>query len=330
MLRRMLLGTAGALAVRAQENDLLDGAIEWGRDLLEQYPGLQDLLLGAAAENAVPLLRAHLGEILRAAESALRETVTAEDLAELQPLLRQVASHAREIPEVAPYVDWLESRLDYFDAARRVVVTTPSPPPPRPPPSTPGRPPVRPRPPPDTARRRTQVLRSSDTWKRQAASHPRPGSARELVPRLKAGFRREGVPEPLVWMAEVESSMRPTARSPAGAVGLFQLMPATAKSLGLRLSPSDERLDPDRSAGAAARYLKLLHGRFASWPLALAAYNAGGARVAGLLKKGQARTFEAIAPRLPVETQMYVPRVLETIHLREGIDPARLPPPRAV
>ena len=252
----------------------------------------------------MPLLRAHLGEILRAAESALRESVSAEDLAELQPVLRQVLAHAREIPEVTPYADWLESRLDYFDAARRVVATLPEPRPPKPPPTPPGKPPSRPRPPAATARRRTQVLRSSETWKRQAASHPKPATAAELVPRIKTAFRREGVPEPLVWMAEVESSMKPAARSPAGAAGLFQLMPATAKSLGLRLSPADERLDPDLSAGAAARYLRHLYGRFRAWPLSLAAYNAGEARISGLLRKGQARTFDAIAAQLPVETQM--------------------------
>jgi len=104
-------------------------------------------------------------------------------------------------------------------------------------------------------------------------------------------------------------------------------MPTTAKSLGLRLDPEDEREHPERSARAAARLLRRLHGRFGSWPLALAAYNAGEGRIGAALRETQGQTFEDIAPALPVETRMYVPRVLEIIRLREGIDPDRLPPP---
>jgi membrane-bound lytic murein transglycosylase D len=137
------------------------------------------------------------------------------------------------------------------------------------------------------------------------------------------------VPDAWVWIAEVESSMNPAARSPAGAVGLFQLMPATARHLGLRPEANtDERLDPLKNADAAARYLRHLHRRFRSWPLTLAAYNAGEGRVSRLLRETGRADFEAIRDRLPLETRMYVPRVIETVRLREGIDPAALPAPR--
>src|SRR6185436_16827776 len=123
----------------------------------------------------------------------------------------------------------------------------------------------------------------------------------------------------LVWVAEVESSFNPQARSPAGAVGLFQLMPTTARALSLSLQPEDERLQTGKSARAAARHLRHLHERFGDWRLALAAYNAGETRVGDLLKKHKARTFDSIADRLPAETQMYVPKVEATLGKREGL-----------
>ena len=122
-------------------------------------------------------------------------------------------------------------------------------------------------------------------------------------------------------MAEVESSFNPAARSPAGAVGLFQLIPSTAQHLGLKLEPEDQRLDPSRNGRAAALYLSNLHARFDDWPLAIAAYNGGEGRVSKLLKAHGASNLEGIADHLPGETQMYVPKVLATIRHREGFDP---------
>ena len=165
-------------------------------------------------------------------------------------------------------------------------------------------------------------------WSKKIAKRNAPRRAGEFVPRLEAVFRDSGLPPQLAWVAEVESSMDPAAKSPAGAAGLFQLMPATAKSLGLTVSPRDQRLDPEKNARAAATYLKALHRRFGSWPLALAAYNAGEGKVSGLCRRRGTRNFDDIADALPTETQMYVPRVLETIRARTGADPDALPPPR--
>ena len=166
-------------------------------------------------------------------------------------------------------------------------------------------------------------------WEKKIARKRVPVSAAELVPDLKAIFAEEGVPPQLVWIAEVESSFDPSARSPVGAVGLFQFMPQTAQYLGLSIDPPDERKDPEKNARAAARYLKHLHNRFGSWPLTFAAYNAGQGRVAGLLKKHKATTFEEISRKLPLETRMYVPKIIATVKLREGVDVRRLKGPRA-
>ncbi|NCC49632.1 MAG: lytic transglycosylase domain-containing protein, partial [Spartobacteria bacterium] len=179
-------------------------------------------------------------------------------------------------------------------------------------------------PPPQT----THTAPGAGSWEKALKSRPAPKNARQLVPDLKEIFKAQGVPPELVWLAEVESSMNPNAKSPVGAAGLFQFMPATAERFGMKVSPNDDRLDPRKSARAAAEYLKILHRRFDDWPLALAAYNAGEGRVGKLLKQHSAKTFDDISSRLPVETRMYVPKVMAMVALRENIDPATLPAPK--
>lgn len=166
-------------------------------------------------------------------------------------------------------------------------------------------------------------------WDRVVVARQVPAQAGVLVPRLKKIFEAEGIPPEWVWIAEVESSLNPKARSPVGARGLFQFMPATAEQFGLRTSWPDERTDPEKSARAAARYLGELHAQFKSWPLALAAYNAGQGRVSRTMKSTRTSSFPAVAPHLPAETRLYVPKVLATVARREGVeDPASLPAPR--
>lgn len=93
----------------------------------------------------------------------------------------------------------------------------------------------------------------------------------------------------------VESGGNPWAVSPKGAAGLMQLMPATARLLGVR-----NPFDPRQSVFGGARLLERLLGRFdGDWRLALAAYNAGPARVEG-------------GRRWPLETRRFVHRVFKT------------------
>jgi membrane-bound lytic murein transglycosylase D len=163
-------------------------------------------------------------------------------------------------------------------------------------------------------------------WEKRVAQRPLPKGAEQLVPKLKKVFANEGVPTQLVWLAEVESSFDRRAKSPVGAAGLFQLMPVTAKRFGLSRWPFDQRYQIEPSAQAAAQYLKVLYKQFRDWPLAVAAYNAGEGRVSKLMDKHKAQSFDALAPYLPAETQMYVPRVEATVQLREGTKLAKLHP----
>jgi membrane-bound lytic murein transglycosylase D len=105
-------------------------------------------------------------------------------------------------------------------------------------------------------------------------------------------------------------------------------MPDTAKGLGLSTWMPDDRTDPKKSAGAAARLLNKLYSRFGDWPLALAAYNAGEGRVSRTLAARKGKTFADIAPALSVETRLYVPKVCATIALRTGVAPEKLGVPR--
>lgn len=144
------------------------------------------------------------------------------------------------------------------------------------------------------------------------------------LPMIRRVFRAEGVPEELAYLAAVESNFNPRARSPARAVGLWQFTAPTARAFGLRMHRPwyDERLDPESATHAAARLLAYLYDRYESWELALAAYNAGEARVNRALaharRTGRAPDYWHL--RLPRQTRGFVPAFLALAAIME--DPA--------
>jgi membrane-bound lytic murein transglycosylase D len=120
-----------------------------------------------------------------------------------------------------------------------------------------------------------------------------------------------GVPPEFFYLAMIESGFTLHAHSAANAVGIWQFIPSTARMYGLRVDRHvDERLDVIRSTQAAARLLKNLHSRFGSWYLAMAAYNAGDARILRAIRRGRTRDFWRLAASglLPRETANYVPQ----------------------
>lgn len=298
----------------------LESLLETGRQLWEQYAPAE-----VQEEYAFPGTE-DVRAFLTALENDLSEGSFTQ-LAAYLPEARNTLALLRLTEEGDLVADWLEPRLDLLAAAEAMVAFEQSAAPtPRSRPMRPGET-VAPTLPTPTARKSPNA---KEVWMRKISGRAPPSRSAKLVPGLKKIFRSEGVPDEWVWLAEVESSMNPKARSPVGARGLFQFMPATAERFGMSASWPDERTNPEKSARAAATYMRVLFRQFESWPLVLAAYNAGEGRVGRLLKETGGKRFETIEQRLPAETRMYVPKVLATVAIREGVVPEALPPPIAV
>lgn len=115
-----------------------------------------------------------------------------------------------------------------------------------------------------------------------------------LIGVAREAARRHAIPEDLfLRLVQQESAWNPQAVSSKGAIGLAQLMPATARYL--RVNPND----PKQNLEGGARYLKEQYRKFGSWRLALAAYNAG---------PGAVEKYDGVPPFR--ETQNYVKKIL--------------------
>jgi membrane-bound lytic murein transglycosylase D len=130
---------------------------------------------------------------------------------------------------------------------------------------------------------------------------------------MRRALRRKSLPTDLVWVSMIESGFDPTVHSVAGAAGLWQLMPETAKVYGLTFDRwLDQRLSATLATDAAADLLGDLHRRFGGWELALAGFNMGYAGLASVLKRFNTNDFWSLSRTegaLPWETTLYVPKV---------------------
>lgn len=124
------------------------------------------------------------------------------------------------------------------------------------------------------------------------------------------------LPKGLSYLPVIESAYLPALTSRAGARGVWQFMPDTAREYGMRVDWwVDDRVNPSKSARAAAAYLGDLYREFNDWPLALAAYNAGPGRIRRALRETGASTFWDLLERkaIPKETRGYVPTFYATL-----------------
>lgn len=157
----------------------------------------------------------------------------------------------------------------------------------------------------DFLQNRRSVLR---TWARRGNTY---------FPMIEKIFAEEGIPDELKYLALQESSLYPTIRSTAGAVGMWQFMSATAQSEGLRVDAwVDERRDPEKATRAAAQHLRALNESYqGNWHLSLAGYNCSyrcisraAERAGGSIANPPA--FWEIYPHLPAQTREFVPRFI--------------------
>ncbi len=136
------------------------------------------------------------------------------------------------------------------------------------------------------------------------------GLASTYFPMFEEKLAKNNMPLELKYLAIVESALNPSAKSRAGAMGLWQFMYGTGKLMGLEInSYVDERCDPDKATDAAIAYLKYLYKYFGNdWHLALAGYNAGPGNVNKAIRRsGGKRDYWELRPYLPKETNGYVP-----------------------
>ena len=163
------------------------------------------------------------------------------------------------------------------------------------------------------------------------------GLCNYYMPIFEEIFNRYDMPEELKAMTIIESAMNPLAVSRVGAKGMWQFMYSTAKHYGLHIdSFVDERMDPVKSAEAAAQYLQDAYEIFGDWNLAIASYNCGAGNVNKAIRRaGGKRDFWSIWPYLPRETRGYVPAFVGalytmTYYKEHGIKPEAAGMPVAV
>jgi membrane-bound lytic murein transglycosylase D len=141
----------------------------------------------------------------------------------------------------------------------------------------------------------------------------------DLMNTIESVFRKQGLPAELKYLAVVESNLKYNAVSRVGAVGLWQLMPETARDFGLKVKGrTDERKNTYKSTVAAGKYIKCLYNEFGDWLLVIAAYNGGSGTVQRAIKKAGSHNYWAVRRFLPAETRGHVEHFISTHYYYEG------------
>ncbi|ROT06208.1 lytic transglycosylase domain-containing protein [Muribaculaceae bacterium Isolate-007 (NCI)] len=133
--------------------------------------------------------------------------------------------------------------------------------------------------------------------------------ANRYFPKLIPILKKNGVPEDLIYLACIESTLNPRAYSPAKAAGLWQFIPSTGKEYGLEVNEFvDERYHPEKATQAACRYLKNALAKYGNWESVAASYNAGMALISKELDAQKSKS--AYDLYLNDETSRYIFRLI--------------------
>lgn len=154
------------------------------------------------------------------------------------------------------------------------------------------------------------------------------GLSQLYFPMFEEILDKRKLPLELKYLAIVESALNPTARSRAGAQGLWQFMYGTGKMMGLKISSYvDQRNDPVKATEAACDYIQFLYDMFGDWQMVLAAYNGGPGTVSKAIRRsGGKTTYWEIRPYLPRETQGYVPAFIAVNYVMQHAEEHNLYP----
>ena len=130
---------------------------------------------------------------------------------------------------------------------------------------------------------------------------------------------QHGLPKELKYLSVIESHLKSNVVSWAGAVGPWQLMPATARMYGLKVNAQfDERTDYVKSTHAASRILLDLYSKYHDWLLVIAAYNGGAGNVNSAIRRSGSRDFWTLQHHLPNESKNHVKKFISTHYIMEG------------
>ena len=144
----------------------------------------------------------------------------------------------------------------------------------------------------------------------------------QYFPMYAETMKTQGMPVEIQHLSIIESWLDPKIKSRVGAMGLWQFMPATGREYGMQVNVHvDERMDPEKSTLAAAKYLKALYKMFGDWEVALAAYNCGPGNVRKAIRRsGGKTTFWGIYDYLPKETRNYVPQFQAMLYILNHLE----------
>ena len=144
-------------------------------------------------------------------------------------------------------------------------------------------------------------------------------SAKRYFTIIESALEKRALPTELKYLAVIESELKSGATSCKGAGGPWQLMPETARGLGLKVNGRvDERRDYFKSTYAAARYLAYLYNLYDDWLLVIAAYNGGPGKVNNAIKRSGSRNFWDMEQYLPAESRNHVKKFIATHYIMEG------------